>query len=306
MSIAASNSAVEISTRALIDLRRLAEGLTLDAVQIRALQGGQHLSRFRGRGMEFEEARVYQPGDDIRNLDWRVTARTGTAHTKIYREEKERPVLLFVDYRQSMFFATRGVFKSVLAARAAALIAWAANQGGDRIGGLLFNDSGHVEIRPKRNKKAVPRFLNTLARHAVWREKTTAAEDPLAMQHALGRLRRVTRPGSLVFLISDFSGLNEQAEKHLRNLAQHNDLVLLFVFDPLERELPPPGHYRVSDGRDERVLHTRDADLRRRYRQRYEDHRDKLEGLCRGHRMHFIPCETKDDVAALLRARLCR
>lgn len=125
---------VRISTQNLIALRRQAELVPLNAIKVMAPQSGAYLSPFKGRGMDFEESRIYQDGDDIRNMDWRVTARTGTAHTKVFREERERSVLMWVDYRRPMFFATQGAFKSVLAARAAALLSWSAIAHGDQIG----------------------------------------------------------------------------------------------------------------------------------------------------------------------------
>ena len=124
---------VRVSTKSLIELRRQAEQVPLNAIKIMAPQSGAYLSPFKGRGMDFEESRMYQPGDDIRNMDWRVTARTGAPHTKVFRDERERSVLMWVDYRRPMFFATQGAFKSVLAARAAALLSWSAIQHGDRL-----------------------------------------------------------------------------------------------------------------------------------------------------------------------------
>ncbi|HHJ81077.1 MAG TPA: DUF58 domain-containing protein, partial [Candidatus Tenderia electrophaga] len=153
---------VHVCPATLIALRAAGEGLTLKASRIAARQSGNYLSRFKGRGMEFDEARLYQPGDDVRTLDWRVTARTGKPHTKLFREERERAVLTWVDMRPTMFFATRGAFKSVIAARAAALIGWSANRLGDRLGGLVFTADTHHELRPKRGKSAVLQLLQQL------------------------------------------------------------------------------------------------------------------------------------------------
>ncbi|MBY0274525.1 DUF58 domain-containing protein, partial [Candidatus Binatia bacterium] len=108
--------------------------------RVRTLHAGAYASAFRGRGMEFDETRAYQPGDDVRAIDWRVTARTGRVHTKLFHEERERPVLLLVDQRMHMRFGTRDAFKSVVAARAAATVAWAARDQGDRVGGLIVTD----------------------------------------------------------------------------------------------------------------------------------------------------------------------
>ena len=119
---------------------------------------GPNKSNFRGRGIDFEEVRGYQPGDDIRTIDWRVTARTGSAHTKLFREERERPVLLVVDQRNSMFFGSQHCFKSVLAAQLASLLAWSALNNGDRVGGLVFNDNQHREFRPRRSRNRIGKW----------------------------------------------------------------------------------------------------------------------------------------------------
>ena len=141
-----------------LDLRGRRKALTAVA--------GQHRSSFRGRGIDFDEVRIYQPGDDVRNIDWRVTARTGRVHTKLFREERERPVYLVVDQRESMFFGTQKAFKSVVAARIAALLAWASRDHGDRIGGFLFNDRDVQELRPKEGKKGIQTFFRLLINHA--------------------------------------------------------------------------------------------------------------------------------------------
>ena len=146
---------IHVSTQHLIQLRHAAQSLPLKTAKVRALQTGQYYSPFRGRGMEFDEVRLYQPGDDVRTLDWRVTARTGKAHTKLFREERERAVYVWVDFRNPMFFATRGVFKSVMAAKIAALLSWSAHHQRDRVGGLLFSDDQHYELRPRGGKSSV-------------------------------------------------------------------------------------------------------------------------------------------------------
>ena len=148
-----------ISPQSLIKLRLHASQTMLNSSIIHAKQGGAYLSSFKGRGMEFDESRIYQAGDDIRNMDWRVTARTGEAHTKVFREERERPVLLWLDLNPSMMFATRNRFKSVIATELAALIAWGAAKNNDRLGGLIFSSDEHIEIKPRRGKAAVLDFI---------------------------------------------------------------------------------------------------------------------------------------------------
>lgn len=291
------NESVSVSIQALLDMRRLGEGLALPSTRIKSRQAGTYLSQHKGRGMEFEEHRLYQPGDDIRNIDWRVTARTGSPYTKIYREERERPVLFCVDCRRSMLFATRGVFKSVMAAKAAALLAWSSSHHGDRVGGLIFAEGLHQELRPQRGKAGVLKLIRALA-GADQTPRAGAAR--LIMDAPMARLRRVARPGSLVCIISDFRGWNTQAESHLLQMARHSSVWLLFVYDALETALPPPGVYGITDGTRKAVLHTRSPAFQRDYRARFEQRRDHLETLCRRYAMSLISISTQADLHEVL------
>ncbi|VAW90355.1 hypothetical protein PA3071 [hydrothermal vent metagenome] len=297
--------------KSLIGLHREAAGLSLNALKVRAAQSGQYLSSFRGRGMEFDEVRPYQAGDDVRTLDWRVMARTGKPHTKLFREERERAVLLWVDSRRSMFFATRGAFKSVVAARAAVLLGWAAVAQGDRIGGLIFSEQQHEELRPQGSKHAVLHLIQRMVKQEqlAWEQAKAATQhnsdvaSDAAVQSLL-RLRRVARPGSLVVLLSDFRDVEERSELHLAQLARHNDVVMFFIYDELESTLPPAGLYRVGDGEQAVTLDTTAAAARDAYHQRFIERRDALQALCRRHGICFIPCSTTQSMTQRLREGL--
>lgn len=295
------NESVSVTSGDLIGLRSAGEGLGTPLARVRAAQAGTYLSRYKGRGMEFEEHRPYQPGDDVRNIDWRVTARTGRPHTKVYREERERPVLFCVDYRRSMHFATRGAFKSVVAARAAALLAWSSSHHGDRVGGLVFSETRHVEFRPRRGKAAVLRLIQALVGEHDPQARVAPASS---MDTAMARLRHVARPGSLVCIVSDFRGLGALSEAHLLQVARHSTVWLLFIADPIEMELPAHGVYRVSDGSKHALIDTRGAAARRAYARRFHDRRDRMAALCRSHGMSLIPIGTQDAVVAVLRNEL--
>jgi uncharacterized protein (DUF58 family) len=296
---------VGISIPALVRLSHSGEGLRLGEGRILARQGGNYVSPFKGRGMEFSESRLYQPGDDVRNIDWRVTARTGRAHTKLFREERERPVFLCVDFRPSMFFATRGRYKAVAAAHMAALIGWSAAQRGDRIGGVLFSEGDHHEIKPQRGRAAVLRFLREMVNHAAWKGRAAPVRgDPDAGLRALARLRRIVRPGSLVFLLSDFRWLDDRARRQLARLSAHNEIVLLFLFDPLEQRLPPPGRYRVSDGSAELLLDTLDEGFAAEYARRFGEREAALDRVARQLGLRLVHYSTAEDPAAALRAAL--
>lgn len=291
---------VRVSTKNLIALRRQAEMVPLNAIKIMAPQSGAYLSPFKGRGMDFEESRMYQAGDDIRNMDWRVTARTGAAHTKVFREERERAVLMWVDYRRPMFFATQGAFKSVLAARAAALLSWSAIQHGDRLGGLIFSEQQHEELRPQRGDKAVLHFINKLAHHPAWTEQETVVDENDTVVQSLIRLRRVAKPGSLIILFSDFHNFGPQAEVHLIQLSRHNDVIMLFFHDPLESRLPPKGLYQISDGQQSMLLNTADANICTLHQQKFQQHQDYLKTLCRRYGLFFLSCATNEPLEQTL------
>lgn len=231
--------ATRIVASSLLSLRHAALGLTMEPVRVCSGRAGLYRSMFKGRGIEFAESRLYQPGDEVRHMDWRVTARTGRPHTKIFHEDREQTVLVWVDLRPAMFFATRGLFKAVSAARGAALVAWKAALQGNRLGGLLFTDRLHREIRPMRGDHGVLHLIGLLAECAPSAEGSPPATEP-DMEESLVRLRRVTRPGSRLFLFSDFPTLGEREKVHLAQLARRSDLTLMFFHDPLERMLPPP------------------------------------------------------------------
>ncbi len=301
---AALNPATRPAPDELIALRQQAGKLDLGLRQAARTQlAGSHASRFRGRGMDYQESRIYQPGDDIRSMDWRVTARTGRPHTKLYQEERERPVVLCVDLNPGMFFASRGALKSVVAAHAASLIAWAAAAHGDRIGALLFNGDHH-ELPPRGGKHGVLRLIRQLVAQSDPLKNLQQPPHPEGLNGALARLRRVSRPGSLIFLLSDFYGIDEETGKHLTRLRRHNDVVAIQILDALELAPPPPARYGVSDGQHTGILDTRSASARQAYADFFGEHHRALRELMRSRAIPLLPLSTDDDVAAALRQRL--
>ena len=306
---AAVAAGVRVDLASLLELRRAGERVPLRAVRVRARDSGIQSSPFRGRGMEFEESRPYQAGDDLRSLDWRVTARTGKPFTKLFREERERPVLLGVDYRRNMHFATHGAFTSVIAARAAAALAWSALANGDRLGGLVWSEREHRELRPRRGQIPVLRLLGELVQHPAWNATADdQPEDRHALRAALVRLRRVVRPGSLVFLFSDLRDLvgGSGGEEALVRMAGHSELVLFMIHDALERELPPPDLYRVRDARGSALLDTRSRVRANAHAARFAERVAHVEALCARHRMHLIRCATDGDWLGALERGLGR
>jgi len=304
-------SPISISQAGLIRLAGPARAIALDVLRVKSLQTGAYVSHFKGRGMEFDESRPYQPGDDPRNIDWRVTARSTEAYTKLFREERERPVLVVVDLRDNMHFATQGCFKSVNASRAAALIAWAAHHRGDRLGGLIFGNSSHRELRPRLGRQAALHYVHELVGHKDWQQREAddqqspeQAED--AMTQAMAALRRVTHPGSLVVIISDFIGFSRAARAYLAGVARHNEVLAIAVSDPFERQLPPPGHYRLVSHDDEMAIDTYSRTARESYRAEFETRKTSLEDYFHRYGMHLLPLSSDDDPVQRLQQALGR
>ena len=244
-----------------------------------SLLAGPNKTNFRGRGIDFEEVRAYQPGDDIRTIDWRVTARSGKAYTKLFQEERERPTLVAIDQRQPMFFGSQTCFKSALACYLGALITWSGLHNGDRVGGLVFGNSHHREIRPRRSRQSALALMHLMLEfnQLLNRGSGMDASPAQGLEESLIELRRVTRPGTSVYIISDFAGYDKSdVLKHLHQLSRHCEITALFVYDPLEQQLPPPGQYTVTDGQQRTMIHTSDASVRQHYQEHFEHYQHNL------------------------------
>ena len=253
----------------LTQLRLLAKRLRLASLpQLSGLLAGSHLSRQKGRGLDLDQLRVYQPGDDIRSIDWRVTARTQQPHTRVYKEERERPVMILCDQRSPMFFGSQRSFKSVLAAQCSALIAWAALDHGDRVGAVVLADHKETDFRPKQRVSHVLNILKTINEcNHLLAQPSQSQGNPIttSLTDSLNHLKQSLKPGTTLYLISDFFDLSEQDKATLFALKRHNHIVALQVFDPLERTAPPSGLYAVTDGRQQGFLDTQNKQAMQAY-----------------------------------------
>lgn len=286
-----------ISLEALIALQRDAKGICFHQNQrVSATQGGGYLSRFRGWGMDFAEVRNYQPGDDIRLMDWRVTARCGKPHMKVFQEERERPVFLVVDQGASMQFGTRVAFKSVVAAQAAALLAWAAAGQGDRVGGIVFGREQPLELRPYGRQRGVLSLLKVLSQPS----SPVSAEGGL--HQALGSLQRMAHPGSYIILISDFIDFDEEAARYVGALARHCKVQGIMVYDPLEKHLPPEGNYRFTDDQQTLKLETHDPGLQARFHQQFQQRINTVTSHLNAYGIPMIQLGCADSVSKVLRS----
>ncbi len=270
---------------------------------------GLHLSKMRGRGIDFEEFRPYQPGDDIRLIDWRVTARTSRPFTKVFREERERPVIIAVDQTHNIYFGSQIAFKSVIAAQAAAVFCWLAIDNGDRVGGLVFSDVEASLVRPKRSRRSALHLLNQVY---LYNQRLQQVTDPAAalpvdpdfkpgLAHALGQIRRITKPGSTLYVISDFVTLDEKAVQYLQQLSRHNNVICCLVYDILEETLPVPGIYSITDGSRKGALNTHSSKARLRYREQFQQRMATLEGELDRLQVRLIKMRTNQLVVEQIR-----
>jgi uncharacterized protein (DUF58 family) len=303
-----SEGKVYTDVSALARLRHDARGFSfLPRQPIHSLLSGRKLSRLRGRGLDFEELRHYRPGDDIRDMDWRVTNRTGKPHVRVYTEERDRPVVLVVDQRLSMFFGSQDKMKSVIAAELAALSAWRVIEQGDRVGAILFNDDNISQFRPARSSSKLMALLAQLARlNQQLRIDPDHQPRPERLGDALTMAERMVAHDTLIVIISDFDGWNAQALASIKRMAQHNDLIAGLVYDPLEQDITPATDLVVSDGRYQLQLEPHKEDLGQRFEASFESALSQLQLELRKHGMPVLPINTVEPVFEQLRAQLGR
>jgi uncharacterized protein (DUF58 family) len=291
-----------------VDLAHL-RGLELQARRISFLPrqpsgsilNGRHASRLRGRGLNFEELRDYQPSDDVRSIDWKVTARTGAPHVRVYTEERDRPTLIVVDQRMSMFFGSVLNMKSVTAAECAALAAFRILDQGDRVGGIVFGDEVVAEIRPARSRHAVTRFLTALAEANALLHADAPAVDPVSMNRVLASVARIAPRNHLILVFSDFDVIDGTTERLIAGISRHNDLILGLVADPFSKEFPPDRRIVVSDGTLQAEIDTGDKTVLRSLHEMAQGRLAKILDWQRRFGVPVMPLTTAEDSVSQMR-----
>lgn len=261
---------------------------------------GLHRSRLRGRGMEFDQVRAYQFGDDVRNIDWRVTARTAELHSKEFKEEKEHPVFLIVEQSPAMFFASQGNFKSVQAAVVASLFAWAAHANHDRVGGLIFSHNLYAEIRPQRYQRGVLKLLSQLAQANQELKQPGSYQQGKPLEQALTHSRAILRPNSLIIIVCDERSINPHNSALMQTLAQRFDLVLAPIFDPLEHQLPQSRGLAFQQDDNFLTINAHRSTLSKRWQQHGWTYRQQWQKLAQQTNLALFPLSTATSVAQQL------
>ncbi|HFE37134.1 MAG TPA: DUF58 domain-containing protein [Gammaproteobacteria bacterium] len=296
-----------ISLDSLLALRfRAANNLSKSRKKTSAVIAGNYASPIRGRGMDFSEVRLYQPGDDVRSIDWRVTARTSKAHTKLYTEERERPVLFVVDTGSNMQFGTKVAFKSVIAARLVGSLAWSAMVHGDRVGGIMFSGKDHEEIKPAGSKRGVLKLFRKMLEWNKANLENRNAETAGGYVDVAVRIKRVARPGSVVYVFSDFAQIDQKAERYFSSISAHCELIFVNIYDELEKKAPPPGRYLISDGQRFEKLTVANRKFSHALRKEFEKRDHELKSYCIKNGIRLLSVCTTDDLQQVLRVKLAQ
>ncbi|GAA0841080.1 DUF58 domain-containing protein [Marinobacter szutsaonensis] len=305
-----SQATTHISLPDLIRLQADARALKLPSARpVRSRQAGLQRSPQRGRGMAFAEVRQYQPGDDIRSIDWRVTARRQSPHTKLYEEERERPVLLLCDLGPSLFFASTGAYKQVRCAQVAAILSWLALWAGDQVGGIVFNGEKLEVLRPARRKKSVLRLLDSLAEQQHKPDRngglpTSGMDNGPWLDQALAEARRVAHTGSRIFVLSDFLQISEDTASLLGALARHNVVNAIRIVDPLEQQLPDSGRFAVAGPDGPIWFDAGNPRFQKAWRERITAHETQLDSCFRTAGVVSATVSTGEDPASVLKSLL--
>ncbi len=294
------------STRELARLRYQATGFSfLPAQPVSSVLSGRKRSRLRGRGLDFDELRHYRPGDDIRNMDWKVTRRTGQPYVRVFTEERDRSVWVLADQRLSMFFGSEYQLKSVAAADLAALTAWRVIAQGDRVGCLIFNDHEHVLAKPSRSPGKVMSWLAKLAamNNALHADANWTA-DKSAFEWALKKLSAQVHHDGLIVIASDFHGWNPACLEAIKQIRQHNDVICAFVSDPLERDISDAHKLVVSDGRFQLEIDPEHKDTRQRYQADFAGRYESIEASLKRHSIPLLSIDTRLPAATQIQQQL--
>lgn len=288
----------------LIALRLPATQMTLNKLwRTTTQQAGAQAFKLRARGMEFAEVRAYTPGDDVRTIDWRVTARTGKMHTKVFIEEKEQQALMLLDQSPTMFFGSRKRLKSVAAAEMAALILWTALQHGHKTGGVLLGKERMLNISPKNSRTNTLQFLRHIDDYNQSLKSPYSGENQPSLVDGLEKMQRLSHAGALLFVISDFQAAQnqfKQLQQRFSQLRKKHTIVCMMIFDPLETNLPKQGLYGMTDGKRNQSIDTAYAQTRADYEDGFKQKRAAVIDLCNLYRMHYLPISTAEDTASAL------
>ena len=261
--------------------------------RVSSILAGKHTSMMRGRGLDFEEVRHYVSGDDIRNIDWKVTARTKKTHTKVFNEEKERPALVVVDQTSFLKFGSSHYLKSVIAAEAAAMAAFRTVKKGDRCGGLVFSDTSAEWFTPKRSRTAILQLLKAVSnKNQALNTVRNTQSNALQLHDAVKRVANYVTHDFVVSIISDFSECGDDTLKTIKQIAQHNDIICVHIEDDLDK-ITHLKKMIITNGDKQLYWKQQNTKIVNLEKQKEVDLKDKLNDLNRKYRIPVLYLNTK-------------
>lgn len=252
---------------------------------------GEHKSPFKTKGLDFQEVRVYQPGDDIRLIDWKITAKHNKPYTKLYTDEKEQQIFIIADMRSHMQFATKGVFKSVLVAKSGAFISFLAENKNDKIGFCIIQDDKIECALPQMGKETVISFVEALDRAGTI---SLDAKEEMTLLQVLSKSEKFVRRGAMVFVISDFVDFDQECEAIIKRMSKKATCSLVHVYDEIEKKFPK-GVLPITNGKDILFVDTKEAKFQKKYEQSYETFVATLKQIAQNERVGYLPLSTSED-----------
>ncbi|MDA9818224.1 DUF58 domain-containing protein [Flavobacteriaceae bacterium] len=278
----------------LVKIKDKAKKINLFSPKRHILDAGGQISNIKGRGMEFDQVRAYEIGDDVKNIHWKITAKTNEPHVKTFIEEKQKNITICVDVNEGMNFGTRNVFKSVQAARIAAIIAWKANSNNDRIGGCLFG-GGKTDIIPdSKSELSILKILRKLSKNKISPNKTK-------LSNAIKEISKTVKNGSTIFIISDFLDIEENLTKDLSMLQSKNDVIFIAVNDPFDKELPKMGKINLNSNGKKFTFDCNNQDFQKNYQRQWQDNSEKLQTIMKNLMIPKVDISTESNILKNLR-----
>ena len=291
------NPDIFVCLQDLLKMEHFAKGFSFLArkQRVKSILGGKHASKLRGRGLDFEEVRNYVAGDDIRHIDWKVTARTQKTHSRVFSEEKEKPALIVVDQSKSMFFGSQKRMKSVVAAELAALSAYRVLKEGDRVGGIVFADNGIDILYPKRDRRNILRFLEKIVARNKELKDSKAVKYSENLRETLRRIQNIVTHDFLVIIISDFMRYSPEVIKFIAGLARRNDVVLAKIYDPMEENIMHDKF--VAGSEDSQVFVEGDSSkIKEKFKNGFNSDLSSFETEMKKHKVSLLTLNTVEDV----------
>lgn len=287
------SEAVFVDKTSLLKLKQKAQNFFIQQSRLPVDVGlGDSVSPFKTKGLDFQEVRVYQPGDDIRFIDWRITAKQNKPYTKLYTDEKERQIFILADMRSSMKFATKGVFKSVLVAKSAALLSFLAENKNDKVGFTILGCDKTESAFSQSGSESTRALVDGLVAYGALENEKVIEEQTLLQ--ALTEAERLVRKGSMIFVLSDFSDINEECTTIIKRMARKSVCSLVHIYDVLEKEFPK-GVFPISDGETVSYIDVSTSTLQKKYKEIFNQRLDLLNSLAKNENVGYLSLKTTDD-----------